>query len=819
MLNGPAQEKITYDDHIFPLFQQSCLNCHNPDKTKGGLDLSSYQGAMKGGSGGKVAEVGDTGSKLLTAVMQTAEPKMPPEGDKLGDDKIGLIKAWIEGGLLENKSSTAKKPDKPKFDLSMSADPAAKPEGPPPMPEHVLLEPAVVTDRAPVVRAMAASPWAPLLAMTGERQVLLFDTTSLVLAGVLPFPEGDPVSLAFTPNGRYLIVGGGVPGKSGLTVTFDVTTGERMLTAGKEFDTILACDLRPDLATVATGSPSRKIKLWKTDDGSQLASIKKHTDWVTALDFSPDGVLLATGDRNGGVWVWEAQSGNEFHTLRAHQAGITATAFRADSNVLATAAEDGSVRFWEMNNGGEIKKIDAHPGGVLGFSWARDGSFATCGRDGKAKLWKPDFNHLRDIGDLPDLPVGVALDAEGKRVFIATYSGQVVVHDVASGERVGELDANPPHLKERLASLRAKIAAHPGELAEATRLRDEAAEKFEAARERISEAEKALAETKSTIELSEKSKADSLAARDRTQGELNGKNQERQQAVDGLANLEARLEQRKSARAELDGELEGLRQQVAAGVSQIAQLRQQPDGPEKELQLTDAEARQASIEKQLAETTGRQRDALDQESSVAAQCQDARDRLTSIDEQVRALSMSLEGQAGKLQELDQTIQAAQARVPDLEKQIAAHRGSATEAEKELATAEQRVSAKTTELAGLKREEHHWSSAEINWRALEKNREAEAAAWEAEGRTTEYAEIQKSFDGIAAALADARQGEPSEELAQEIARRESALAEAEKKVVAARARLDQALATADRLKAEAQQLQDEYFRSLKAETTS
>ena len=97
------------------------------------------------------------------------------------------------------------------------------------MPADVLLDPPVVAARASSVHAMASSPWAPLLAVTGQKQVLLFDTNSLELTGVLPFPEGDPVSLAFTPNARYLIVGGGVPGKSGVTVTFDVVTGERMI--------------------------------------------------------------------------------------------------------------------------------------------------------------------------------------------------------------------------------------------------------------------------------------------------------------------------------------------------------------------------------------------------------------------------------------------------------------------------------------------------------------------------------------------------------------------------------------------------------------
>ena len=43
-LGGPlaAAEKVTFDDHVLPVLQQSCLNCHNPDKAKGGLDLSTF---------------------------------------------------------------------------------------------------------------------------------------------------------------------------------------------------------------------------------------------------------------------------------------------------------------------------------------------------------------------------------------------------------------------------------------------------------------------------------------------------------------------------------------------------------------------------------------------------------------------------------------------------------------------------------------------------------------------------------------------------------------------------------------------------------
>lgn len=558
-----AQDKVTYDEHVFPIFQQSCLNCHNPDKAKGGLDLSSFPATMKGSSGGKIVEPGDPGSSLIAVVEQTAEPKMPPEGEKLSNDQIQILKRWIEGGLLENPSSSARKPTKPKFAASLRTDPASKPDGPPPMPAHVLLEPPVVTPQASAVHALAAAPWAPLMAITSQRQVLLHHTETLELVGILPFPEGDPVSLAFTPDSRYLIVGGGVPGKSGVTVTFDITNGSRLLSAGKEFDSVLASDIRPGFDIVATGGPSRLLKLWNTESGELVKSIKKHTDWITALDLSPDGVLLASGDRNGGVYVWESDTGNEFHTLRAHQAAITAAVFRADSNILATSSEDGSVRFWEMNGGSEVKKIDAHGGGTTAFSFARDGTSLTAGRDSKAKLWKPDFNHIRDLTQsLPALPTAAALDAEGKRAFIGDARGVVLVLDTADGKPLGEIPTNPPTIETRIQVLQQKITEqeksittanealapktaerdrikqtltetekahhqaieiHKAAQAGAAQTPDDAHKKLaDEAAARIPAAEQAVQAKRTELEAAEKSLTEATAARDGANGAMDG---------------------------------------------------------------------------------------------------------------------------------------------------------------------------------------------------------------------------------------------------------------------------------------------------------
>ena len=62
-----------YDEHVFPIFEQACLNCHNPDKTKGGLDLSSFSTTLKGSSGGKIVEPGTTLGALQAIIAREAK--------------------------------------------------------------------------------------------------------------------------------------------------------------------------------------------------------------------------------------------------------------------------------------------------------------------------------------------------------------------------------------------------------------------------------------------------------------------------------------------------------------------------------------------------------------------------------------------------------------------------------------------------------------------------------------------------------------------------------------------------------------------------
>ncbi|HEX4797469.1 MAG TPA: c-type cytochrome domain-containing protein [Humisphaera sp.] len=470
-----AADPVNYQDNILPIFRDICLNCHNPDKKKAGLDLSNYQSALAGSNNGPVISAGDADASLLSKVLDhSVEPNMPPKGDKLPQKQLDLIRAWIATGALETKTGKPIIVAKAKVDMGVTSLTLKKPDGPPPMPRDLSLEPTARSSRSWAVNCMAASPWAPVVAVGGQHQILLYDPENLALLGIVPWTDGEPCVAKFSRNGKMLLIGGGVAAKSGKVSLWDITSGKHVTDVGDEFDAVLAADISADQASVALGGPNKTLKLYSTQDGSAIAAVKKHTDWITAIAFSPDGVLLASADRAGGMWVWESKTAREFYNLAGHKAGITAVAFRDDSNVLASASEDGTIKLWDMQEGKNIKSWNAHGGGVLSLAFTHDGRLVSAGRDRVVKIWKPDGTLAKQLDAFNDIALQATFDHDGARVIGADWTGEIRVWDSVTGKLAGKLDPNPPTIQERIAAVQKRLD-------DAKPLREKAAAEFDRA--------------------------------------------------------------------------------------------------------------------------------------------------------------------------------------------------------------------------------------------------------------------------------------------------------------------------------------------------
>ncbi|EGF26117.1 c-type cytochrome domain-containing protein [Rhodopirellula baltica] len=508
--------KVTFEDDVKPILRQHCLNCHSQSDKRGGLALDSYGAMMEGGGSGEIVyDDGDAEtSRLWQLVNHDDTPVMPPSQPKLPEEQLQVIRSWIEGGILENSGSKAKA--KKKNALAFVASTSGRPEGPPPMPEALPQRVPVVTERAAATTAIDASPWAPLVALAGQKQISLYHTETAELLGVLPFEEGIPQSLRFSRDGQYLVAGGGEHSVKGIAAVYSIKTGERVAQVGDELDTVFDADVNDNMSRIALGGPQRMLRIFDATDGTQLFDIKKHTDWIYSVAYSPDGVLIASGDRSGGLFVWEADTGRLYLDLAGHKGAIRSITWRDDSNVLASASEDGTVKLWDVNSGKAIRSINAGSGGVTAVQFDHKGQLVTAGKDRKVRLWDANGKQLTETPAASEAVLEVAITHDSSQMIYGDWTGSVRMAAVADPKKIQELAANPPPAKERIGAVEQTLASIKVKLTPLQEKRDTTLASLKAAEKAVADMDAKIKQHNEAIAKSQTDIAAKKALREQT---------------------------------------------------------------------------------------------------------------------------------------------------------------------------------------------------------------------------------------------------------------------------------------------------------------
>jgi serine/threonine protein kinase/WD40 repeat protein len=124
---------------------------------------------------------------------------------------------------------------------------------------------------------------------------------------LVDLPTSNVTSVAFSPNGGTLAVGG----KNGRTYLWDIA--------------------------------ARKLNATLTDPGGRGVN-------SVAFSTSPDGVILATADSNGRTYLWNIATRKVATTLTdPGHAGVNSIAFGPDGVNLVTVDSNGSATLWDVD--------------------------------------------------------------------------------------------------------------------------------------------------------------------------------------------------------------------------------------------------------------------------------------------------------------------------------------------------------------------------------------------------------------------------------------------------------------------------------------
>jgi WD40 repeat protein len=196
--------------------------------------------------------------------------------------------------------------------------------------------------RGPVgtVSAIAYSPNGALLAATGSRNTVVWNTQSGAVVRILP-SLGAAV-LAFSPDGHTLAMGGG----DGTNYLYRVGTWRQIgiIASGGSTQDI---SFSPNSQLLAVASLTGSVGIWKVDNQYFVRDLPSAIAAYT-VRFSPNGTLVAVGYSSGAVTLWNPATGRrDGAPIIGNTGGVTSIDFDKDGR-LVTLSGDGQLRLWDL---------------------------------------------------------------------------------------------------------------------------------------------------------------------------------------------------------------------------------------------------------------------------------------------------------------------------------------------------------------------------------------------------------------------------------------------------------------------------------------
>jgi WD40 repeat protein len=165
------------------------------------------------------------------------------------------------------------------------------------------------------------------------------------------------LATAFTVDGKRLLSGS----RDRAMKLINVANGQFIDDINKLLESVLCMARNPKEDLVAYGGDLGVARIYKISDNqgrtaanndvNLVREFERQPGPVCSIAYSPDGTSIAVGNMNGEVRIYKTGDGSRLATLKENKGAVFALKFHPTKNQLVTGGYDGKVRIFEMPEG------------------------------------------------------------------------------------------------------------------------------------------------------------------------------------------------------------------------------------------------------------------------------------------------------------------------------------------------------------------------------------------------------------------------------------------------------------------------------------
>ncbi len=424
---APGAEPVSFRKDIAPILLENCLACHGPKKAEGSFRVDTFERVMAAGDTGTpgfTASDVDNSEVYLRIISEDEGERMPLESDPLPAEKAALVKRWVEEGAKYDAKD-------PKASLASIVPPPVYPDAP-----------ETYSHTVPIT-AVTFSPDGSQVVVAGYYELTVWNPLDGALVKRIGNVGERTYSLAYSPDGKILAVGGGQPGRLGEVRLFDPAAGTLTKVLLSTSDVVFDVVFNPAGDRLAVTSADGVLRIFNVASGAEELTITSHSDWIMSVAWNADGTKLASASRDKTAKVFDAKTGELIVTYAGHGQPVKGVAFHPDGAEVYSSAADKKVQRWKIADG--KKSADVGSLGGENYKLKTGGGFMFVGSaDKSARQYElKTHKQVRSYAGHSDWVLSTAFHGGTKRLAAGTFDGQVRIWNTEDGKAVVTFVAAP----------------------------------------------------------------------------------------------------------------------------------------------------------------------------------------------------------------------------------------------------------------------------------------------------------------------------------------------------------------------------------------